>query len=308
MLSTPNAPVLDSQGKGFPLSGHLAGALLRVWTMFPTEVRVLAYELLRKAGERLYGKPNDYSTVQRLPFGLYLKYQGEPEGFRNEFNALRTVRRHTTIPVPRPLDLVTKKGDRNDPFSSPESYLLIARLPGIPLSRCQHVLSDPEYEEIATQLRDYVTQLRSIRNEANPDMSICNTLGEAIRDPRIHSGDPIGPFPDEAAFSQHLRFSDEPSRRGHKVLFTHADLNPRNILVDRARLSHGQHVWRVSGIVDWENSGYYPEYWDYTKAMFEGFRWTFRHNEMVKRVFSEFGDYSAESEVEKRSWESGDGI
>ena len=64
--------------------------------------------------------------------------------------------------------------------------------------------------------------------------------------------------------------------------------------------------WTVSGIVDWETAGYYPEYWDATKARFEG--WPLRHTEMMKEVFSEFGDYSKEYEVEKRAWESGDGV
>lgn len=42
----------------------------------------------------------------------------------------------------------------------------------------------------------------------------------------------MGPFKDEAAFSQIRRFSDKPSRRRHNILFTYADPNPRNILVD----------------------------------------------------------------------------
>jgi hypothetical protein len=79
-------------------------------------------------------------------------------------------------------------------------------------------------------------------------------------------------------------------------------------LGDPVRLSDGSRGWRVTGIVDWETAGYYPEYWDYTKAMFEGFRWTLRYNDLVRDAFSEFGDYSREFVVEKMSWEAGDGI
>jgi hypothetical protein len=53
---------------------------------------------------------------------------------------------------------------------------------------------------------------------------------------------------------------------------------------------------------------YYPEYWEYTKAMFEGFRWPKRHNDLIHSVFWELGDYSQEFDVEKRSWESGDAV
>lgn len=287
----------------------MAGALLATWTLLPSQVRIGAYELLRRLGERLYGKPNEFATVQRLPFGMYLKYHGEINTYLNEFNAQQVVRQCTSIPVPRSLDVVSKPIDEDDEFSSlTGAYLLSTRVPGVPLSGCQDVLSDRDYQEISLQLKDYLSQLRTIPMKTDEDSAICNTLGAACRDPRIHDRQPVGPFPDEASFSQELKFSDDPARRGHKVVFTHADLNPRNILVDRVRLPDGTLGWRVSGIVDWETAGYYPEYWDYTKAMFERFRWSPRYNDLVKDVFSEFGDYSRELDIEIRSWEAGDGI
>jgi Ser/Thr protein kinase RdoA (MazF antagonist) len=45
---------------------------------------------------------------------------------------------------------------------------------------------------------------------------------------------------------------------GNDIVFTHGDLDPRNILVENGR---------VSGIVDWEQAGWYPEYWEYIKTM-----------------------------------------
>ena len=41
--------------------------------------------------------------------------------------------------------------------------------------------------------------------------------------------------------------------------FTHGDLNPFNILVRKGK---------VVGIIDWEFSGWYPYYWEYTSAWF----------------------------------------
>lgn len=64
----------------------------------------------------------------------------------------------------------------------------------------------------------------------------------------------------------------------------------------------------MTGIVDWEFAGFYPEYWDCTKSMFEGFRWPKRYNNMIRGVFSELADYSRELDIEKRSWESGDAV
>lgn len=42
-------------------------------------------------------------------------------------------------------------------------------------------------------------------------------------------------------------------------VFTHGDLNPFNIMV------HGN---RVASIIDWEFSGWYPFYWEYTSAWY----------------------------------------
>ena len=41
--------------------------------------------------------------------------------------------------------------------------------------------------------------------------------------------------------------------------FTHCDLNPCNILARKGK---------VVGLIDWEFSGWYPDYWEYTSAWF----------------------------------------
>ncbi|KAI7767447.1 hypothetical protein LZL87_010775 [Fusarium oxysporum] len=276
--------------------------MMLLWRFFPSEIRVAAYELLRKLGNRFYGKDGDVQ-VQRLPFGLYLKYNSNPDTLRNEYNALKVLEQNTNIPAPRVFDVVSQHTGEDD-----FSYLLMSRVLGTTLATCRDALSDQDYANLSAQLKDCVSQMRDIPKPVNHGIAICNTLGEACRDPRIRDWVPIGPFPDEASFSQNLRFSDEPSQRGHKIVFTHRDLNPRNIMVERIRSPAGARGWRLSGIIDWETAGYYPEYWDYPKSMFEGFRWPRRHNEMMHDVFSEFGDYSEELAVERRAWESGDGI
>lgn len=48
-----------------------------------------------------------------------------------------------------------------------------------------------------------------------------------------------------------------------KVYFTHADLTLRNIMVSGPPGS-----CRVAGIIDWEQSGWYPEYWEFCKMHF----------------------------------------
>ncbi|KAJ2969309.1 hypothetical protein NUW58_g10019 [Xylaria curta] len=311
------APRLQPSRRGWPIQSAVSVALsailpldtmgnglLRLWLLVPKRARVAAYGLLRTIGKALYGTHTSY--VQRLPFGLYLKFHSGPDIYRNEFNALRLVRQYTTVPVPKPLDVTIPHGQTS--LLSTDAYLLMTRLPGLPLADCQHILSDKDRKRIIDQMRNYLAQMRSIPNLVNRDEPICNAIGEAIRDSRIRGETPVGPFPDEASFSQMLRFSDESSRRGHSIVFTHADLNPRNILISFVTQEDGTRGWSVTGIVDWEFAGYYPEYWDYTKALFEGFRWIKRYNDMVKEIFKEFGDYSGELDVETRAWGTGDGV
>ncbi|KAI0194241.1 hypothetical protein F4808DRAFT_441454 [Astrocystis sublimbata] len=283
--------------------GTLGRVALSLWLMTPRRVRITAYGLLRKIGEALYGKSTFF--VQRLPFGLYLKHHLGEGTYRNEHNAMRLVQQYTTVPLPKPLDLILA---RDSTPESDEEYLLMTRLPGLPLSQCNEILSESDCERITMQMQDYLTQIRCIPNMVNDENPICNTLGIEIRDSRIRSGRPMGPFPDEAAFSNILRLSDDPGRRGHSIVFTHGDLNPRNILIDLVTQPDGSEGWSVSGIVDWEFAGYYPEYWDFTKSLFEGFRWKKRYNDMVKNIFKAFGDYSQELDVETRAWGMGDGI
>jgi len=44
----------------------------------------------------------------------------------------------------------------------------------------------------------------------------------------------------------------------HRILFTHGDLKPHNILVKDGH---------ITGFLDWESAGWYPDYWDFTTAL-----------------------------------------
>lgn len=283
----------------FSFKEFLTNTCISIWVKFPERIRVATYKILRMIGHRIYGS-NPVGPAQRLPFGLYLKDRREIDLLQNEFNALKMVRQYTTVPVPRPIDVVSGPGEF-------DGYFLMSRVPGVSFAICMERLSDRDFTDFISQMQEYISQLRAIPKNVSPEFAICNTLGQACRDTRIRDGDPIGPFADETAFSQLLRNPNEPSRRGHSILFTHADLNARNILVDQVTQLDGRKVWKVAGIVDWESAGFYPEYWEYTRSLFEGFRYPERTRDMLHELFKVFGDYSKEFDVERRSWEEGIG-
>ncbi|KAF2684951.1 hypothetical protein K458DRAFT_442677 [Lentithecium fluviatile CBS 122367] len=77
--------------------------------------------------------------------------------------------------------------------------------------------------------------------------SICG----AVRDCRQYSDYSNGPYPDEAKFS--LFYLDLVKSVPDPILFSHGDFAQHNILVKDGA---------VTGLLDWEYAGWYPEYWE----------------------------------------------
>ncbi|KAG6226454.1 hypothetical protein E4U25_008043 [Claviceps purpurea] len=240
------------------LSERGATAVAMTWRLVPAIVRIRAYQGLAFLGAHMYG-PSCSFKVQRLPFGLYLKTTPTRRFamLANEFAALQLVRRHTSVPV----------------------------------------------TTLVSDLQKCLSELRAIPKEVSPKYAITNALGKECYDARIimgsqydeARGDFFGPFVDEDDFNNTLRCGALPDvvhSSGHEIVFTHGDLNMRNIMM---------HNGRLSGIIDWETCGWYPDYWDYTKAHFItklNRRWL----KMVDAVFGKLGNYEAELAVERQLW------
>ena len=184
---------------------------------------------------------------------MYLKYGPEIHAERHagEFNALKLVRSQSSIPVPHPIDLL---------LSRTESFLVTSRIEGEPAGLAIDECSDEEMHQMAQDLRSWIAELHAIKMDRGSKYAITNATGGPCLDYRI-GADPVGPFRSEKEFNESLQLGILPGlmhRTGYKIVFTHADLNMRNILVKDGR---------ISGIVDWENAGWFPEYWEYTTAM-----------------------------------------
>ncbi|AEO62728.1 uncharacterized protein THITE_2107226 [Thermothielavioides terrestris NRRL 8126] len=291
-----------------PASPRLTLSILRplieLWIAFvaficsraPAALRVATYLHLARIGNYLYG-PTCGLGVQRLPFGLYLKKRSlEDYGtLKNEYRALELVRRHTDVPVPRPLDLVS---------DDKRSYLLTSAVPGCHVGLRINNMSDEEVSSLVRDLRRWLEHIRSIPKRVAPEYEISNAAGEGCYDFRILAGVDcpdtrgviFGPYKNEDDFNSILQcgaLPDVAHRAGHKIVFTHGDINMHNVMVKDGKLS---------GIVDWECAGWYPEYWEYTKAHYvTKHHWHWR--KMVDEAFRELGDYRDELATEKKLWE-----
>lgn len=182
-------------------------------------------------------------------------------------------------------------------------FLFMSRLPGEPLDSKWKLLSTDQKISIKVQLGAIVADFRSI--PAPPAEEVNAVLGggnpRRCKDTRRHVRIATGPISNEIEFNKFL--ASNPTRSeddgiamiksyldaDHKIVMTHGDLHPRNIMVtinprssDRdageassqerldtitgtSNLSNSQVT--VTGILDWEMCGWYPEYWEYVKAL-----------------------------------------
>lgn len=172
------------------------------------------------------------------------------------------VRQNTNIPVPEVYCAFEDCG---------RSYIAMQRLPGRMLARGWTSRHEASKHNVLEELRVYVGELRSLRRDEN-DLPIAAIDGGPIFDYRFPGFHLAGPFRSVEQFHLHLRSNvklepgqmDDVQRviKMHEeteeaVRFTHNDLSSFNILVSGDK---------VTGLIDWENAGWLPHYWEYTSA------------------------------------------
>lgn len=224
-------------------------------------------------------------TTQRLPFNLYCKYRFVSE---SEVLATAFVAEHSTIPVPRILDVV-------DGVTDDGLFVLMTQVPGVQVGKAYTDMDERARELMKEELCGWMNQLRSL--PVPPSLTISNFLGGPCKVDRIASSGPIGPFStvEEAheLILSHVVGDErdqvlETARRRsyskrHRICFTHGDLRPWNVLVKDGRLS---------GLVDFGSSGWYPEYWEHATATWGVPQW------WRDAIMHGFPQYQEEIEVE----------
>lgn len=154
--------------------------------------------------------------------------------------------------------------------------IVMTKIPGNNLSKVMNKMSDAELKAVVKELSGYIMQLRRFEKDAGDKTPAVGGVGGiAGFDTRIASR-PFGPFATIADFHTYIRrkepieyWEHEPSvmavhgkpEGAYKLKLTHNDIAPKNI-----RVKHG----KITGIIDWEFAGWYPEYWEYTRLFHPG--------------------------------------
>lgn len=136
-------------------------------------------------------------------------------------------------------------------------------VPGRPIGQILDIMTDEQVKQVVTDLKGYIAELPAIPKKLT-ESRICNSKGGGgILDWRVPDSQREElRFETEADFNKYLTdpFWEDIRRRAakshdirHGIVFTHGDLNPRNILAENGK---------ITGIVDWANGGLFPEYWE----------------------------------------------
>lgn len=184
---------------------------------------------------------------------------------RAELEGLKYVAEHTSIPVPAVHQTYCVDG---------HLYIEMEYIQGDNLQDLwmKHDLSPTKKRAIVEQVAAYINQLRLLQPPRKEEGVVASAgLGPGL-DIRVGYRT-FGPFFSNDEFHSFLRGQiplEYPSQltgesvrqchtRQYRTCFTHGDICPRNIIVRNDG---------VAVLVDWQFSGWYPEYWEYTKAHF----------------------------------------
>ena len=182
-----------------------------------------------------------------------------------EYTALQYLGRHApSIPIPEALGAIT---------SEKTAYIFMSFVPGPTLEKVWSQLSKEQKISLGDQLSRVLLKLRELK--IPKDGMLGGVDREGCKDSRRHTRVSQKPIRSIAEFEDFI-FSNplfggsvyirllRTMSQSHTpdIVFSHGDLRPANIVV----LPDQQGNYSISGILDWEMSGFYPDYWESVKA------------------------------------------
>ncbi|KAF4221952.1 hypothetical protein CNMCM5878_007504 [Aspergillus fumigatiaffinis] len=206
----------------------------------------------------------DFSIVRKSGHGVQ----------RPEAEAMRLVSKHTFVPVPEVI---------STHFDDDYGRIDMTVIPGTRLEKKWDTLDEKTKESICLRLWDMISKIRAISRPPELEgLFQCLADGSLSRGKMLEDlQDPGRPLMNDSdlrsrIYERYLHFGGSRYERelpdmlprSDCSVFTHADIAPRNIMVDEEN--------RVTGILDWEWAGWYPDYWEYAQIMRPAFEGDFK--------------------------------
>lgn len=240
---------------------------------------------LVKTGDKLFSLHDTSVIAMGETIVLKTGTSLNPEGLSN----LQFINKHLPL-IPTPKFLGSLASDE-------QTYIFMSRAKGETLESIWPQLSDADKRSVQEQLNAIFRAMREATPEPNSDgqtviggfaSGVCQDTRRWIRTCEGLATE--AQFHDFLCCHQDSRRTQTPwikmirsfMKDDHKLVMTHGDLHPRNIMAewvhpDDAQLQRvesenpsdgvaGRQI-KVTSILDWEMAGWYPEYWEFVKAL-----------------------------------------
>lgn len=226
-----------------------------------------------EAAAEVLSMPDNSAKVVRVKEQFAVKFgNGIP---LSEAENMKFLAANSKVPVPKVYTAFI------DPETN-QTFIIMEYVRGDNLQELLPSLTPTEKAIICKLVKDAIIELRKI-----PPPGYLGTLN---RQP-YHDGvfwtkdnDPLisGPFANQkemnrgilerlrqtesSQYIQLLQKTIDSTLHDHHHVFTHGDLQPKNIMVEKAgSRDDGIPAFKIT-LIDWEIAGWYPEYWDFCNA------------------------------------------
>ncbi|KAJ0418480.1 kinase-like domain-containing protein [Aspergillus carlsbadensis] len=180
------------------------------------------------------------------------------------------------LPIPE-IHGVVQQADGN------RTFVFMTRIAGEPLDSKWRSLDRIQKASISEQLDTIMRGFRLLPAPPSDDPRAVLGGGNPRRckDARRQLRTADEPITNESTFNEFIASNPQRSNSSyiemirsylesdHEIVLTHGDLHPRNIMVSITPGDSSDDAPRVvvTGLLDWEMAGWYPEYWEYVKAL-----------------------------------------
>lgn len=211
------------------------------------------------------------STVTLIQPGIVLKQGAKVRP--SEAAAMRLVMEHVPdVPIPGIHGTGYKYKDGIPYYGE----LTMDFMPGRTLKTAWAGLDEASKDRVCQDIWDLIAKIRNIPRPDDLGPGLYRTVDRSpSRDPLLGSNNDVTPrdLDDDGLrsriYTRYVASNGLSYRDGEQVsdmlprsnlsVFTHGDIGPRNIIVDE--------LGRITALLDWESSGWYPDYWEYMQMM-----------------------------------------